>query len=271
MTAESDPVGEDDLLAYVDGRLSQARRMDVVRHMEANPEVKARVKADIAARDWLRQRLGPIDELPIPDRLRVDTILARRRDTRRRRIVSAAASVALLLAGGAGGWLANDLLRAQPNQRQQLALAAAAADAMSAHRIFVVETAHPVEVGAAQEQHLVQWLSRRLKHKLVAPDLSRQGYMLMGGRLLPAGSAAAAQFMYENGAGTRLTVYVRAVEGGDTQFRFAAADGLGAFSWIDEGLGFAIVGALDREHLLSLADSVYQQLDPQRRPPPGQL
>ncbi|MBS0638651.1 MAG: anti-sigma factor [Acetobacteraceae bacterium] len=270
MTDDNAPVGEDDLLAFVDGYLTEARRLVVIRYLEANPAVKARINTDLAVRDWLRQRLAPIDDATIPDRLRVETILARRQETRRRRITAAAASVALLLAGGAGGWMANDLLRAHPTQRQQLALAAAASDAIAAHRIFVVETAHPVEVGAAQQQHLVQWLSRRLKHKLVAPDLSRQGYLLMGGRLLPAGSVAAAQFMYENGTGTRLTVYVRAVEGGDTQFRFLAADGLGAFSWVDEGLGFAIVGALDREQLLSLADSVYQQLDPQRRPPPGE-
>ena len=55
---------------------------------------------------------------------------------------------------------------------------------------------------------------------------------------------------------------MRAVDGNDTQFRFVSAPGLGAFSWIDQGLGFAIVGALDRDQLLALADSVYLQLDP---------
>ena len=35
----------------------------------------------------------------------------------------------------------------------------------------MVEVAHPVEVGAAQEAHLLQWLSKRLGRKLAAPDL----------------------------------------------------------------------------------------------------
>jgi len=154
-------------------------------------------------------------------------------------------------------------------QRQQIAVGATAADAISAHRVYTVETAHPVEVGAAQEQHLVQWLSRRLKHKLLAPNLSREGYVLVGGRLLPASSEAAAQFMYENGSGTRLTLYVRATAGDDTRFRYVTAQGVAAFSWVDQGLGFALVGPLDREHLLSLADSIYQQLDPEHRTPPN--
>jgi anti-sigma factor RsiW len=271
VTDEPDPVGEDDLLAYVDDRLPEERRRAVIRHMEANPAVRTRIQADKAARDWLRQRLNPIDELAVPDRLRVDTILGRRRLALRRRLLAAAASVILLLGGGAAGWVAHDLVPGRLPFGQQVAVARTAADAISAHRIFVVETAHPVEVGAAQEQHLVQWLSRRLKHKLIVPDLARQGYVLMGGRLLPAGSEAAAQFMYESSAGARLTVYVRAMEGNDTQFRFVSAPGLGAFSWIDQGLGFAIVGALDRDQLLALADSVYLQLDPDHRPPPANL
>ena len=80
------------------------------------------------------------------------------------------------------------------------------ADALAAHRTFAVEVRHPVEVDAAQEAHLVQWLSKRLGRPLVVPDLSATGYRLMGGRLLPAGSGAAAQLMYENGAGDRPVV-----------------------------------------------------------------
>jgi anti-sigma factor RsiW len=135
----------------------------------------------------------------------------------------------------------------------------------------VVETVHPVEVGAAQEAHLIQWLSRRVGHPLTVPDLAGQGYVLMGGRVLPAGKAAAAQFMYENGSGHRLTVYIRASGGGDTQFRFVDSQGIAAFSWIDQGLGFAIVGAMDRLQLLDIADTVYRQVDPQHRTAPADL
>ena len=80
-------------------------------------------------------------------------------------------------------------------------------DAIAAHRTFSVETRHPVEVGANEEAHLVQWLSKRLGHRLIVPDLGALGFRLIGGRLLPADSGPAAWFMYEDGKGTRLSCY----------------------------------------------------------------
>ena len=77
-----------------------------------------------------------------------------------------------------------------------------AGNAIAAHRIYVSERLHPVEVPAEQEAHLVQWLSRRVGKPLTAPNLKPQGYRLIGGRLLPAGGEAAALFMYENRAAT---------------------------------------------------------------------
>jgi anti-sigma factor RsiW len=264
-------VSEDELTEYVDERLPEARRATVEHFVEENPDVRACVAADRAARDVLRQRLNPIAQLPIPTRLRVDTILRRRRETFRRRMATAAASVTLLIGGIAVGWVAHDFAPLARPFSQQAALAVTATDAISAHRIFVVETVHPVEVGAAQEKHLIQWLSRRVGHPLAVPDLAGQGYVLMGGRLLPAGNEAAAQFMYESSTGHRLTVYVRASGGSDTQFRFVESRGVSAFSWIDQGLGFAIVGAIERPQLLDIADTVYQQVDPQHRTAPAEL
>jgi anti-sigma factor RsiW len=264
------PFGDDDLTAYVDERLPEARRAAVERFVDENPGIRARVSADRAAMDSLRHRLNPILDLPIPARLRIDAIMRRRNETFRRRLGAAAACVALVLGGGAAGWKAHEF--APPSLlSQQTALSTTATEAISAHRIFVVETLHPVEVGAAQEPHLIQWLSRRVGHPLAVPDLAGQGYVLMGGRVLPAGNEAAAQFMYESSSGHRLTVYVRASGGGDTQFRFVESRGVSAFSWIDQGLGFAIVGAIDRPQLLDIADTVYQQVDPQHRTAPAEL
>ncbi len=271
MNDHTRPVGEDDLMAYMDAQLPAGRHNAVETFLEQNPAVRARISVDNAIRDDLRRRLNPIIEQPIPDRLRVDAILRGLREARFRRIRTVAACVALLCIGSAVGWGARGMLPAPFSSGQQALMMATVADAVAAHRVFSVETVHPVEVGAAQEPHLVQWLSRRIGHRLAVPDLAKQGYVLMGGRLLPAGDQAAAQFMYENGSGGRLTVYVRVSPGDDTRFRFVGSRGVSIFSWIDQGLGFAIVGTIDRPQLLALADSVYQQLDPQHRPAPSDL
>ena len=120
------------------------------------------------------------------------------------------------------------------------AAAGVAINATAAYRTFVVEVAHPVEVDAAHEQHLMGWLSKRLGRKLTAPDLSKFGYSLIGGRLLPAGGYAAAQLMYENANKARLTLYVQAGPATETAFRFRQDDGASTFAWIDRGFGFAV-------------------------------
>ncbi len=263
------PIGEDDLQAFVDGRLSP-RRLDAVKgYLEANPSVAAQVAQQVEAREALRARLAFKAREPIPARLRVANLMAARRPSSvlRLRSLAAAAWLALGLAvGGAGGaWWGLD------QRRPIVQEASAAQDAIAAHRIYVGEKLHPVEVTADQEAHLVQWLSRRVGKPLSAPNLGGQGYRLIGGRLLPAGGEAAALFMYEDERGNRLTLYARSSEAEEqTAFRFESQEGVSAFSWIDKGLSYVISGRTDRAQLLAIAEAVYRQAE---RPPgqPGRL
>ncbi len=128
--------------------------------------------------------------------------------------------------------------------------------------------AHPVEVSVAQEAHLLRWLSKRLGRQLAAPDLAAFGYRLMGGRLRPAGSAAAAQLIYEDASGKRLPVYVRAADGTETAFRFQQEGDAATFAWIDQGFGFAVTATAGRDELLPIAEAVYKGLTSEglRRP-----
>jgi anti-sigma factor RsiW len=126
----------------------------------------------------------------------------------------------------------------------------------------VSERLHPVEVPAEQEAHLVQWLSRRVGKPLAAPNLTVQGYRLIGGRLLPDSGEAAALFMYENTQGNRLTLYARS--GGNdeqTSFRFETQDDVSAFSWIDNGLSYVVTAKVERAQLLPIAEAIYRQFD----------
>ena len=50
-----------------------------------------------------------------------------------------------------------------------------AREAALAHVAYVPEVRHPVEVTAAEEKHLVAWLSKRLDAPLRAPSLVSPG------------------------------------------------------------------------------------------------
>jgi anti-sigma factor RsiW len=266
------PMGEDDLQSFIDGRLAPAQLEAVKAYLSAHPVVAAQVERDMEQRDALRMRLAFKAQEPIPSRLRVANIMASRRHSLRIRPAAFAAAIAWLMVGGAlgamgGAWWAHS------SQMPAEARTASLADtAMAAHRIYVSERLHPVEVPGDQEAHLVQWLSRRVGKPLSAPNLTVQGYRLIGGRLLPAGSEAAALFMYENQNGSRLTLYARS--GGNeaqTSFRFESEGDVSAFSWIDNGLSYVVSAKADRTQLLPIAEAIYKQLETTSDPAKGRL
>lgn len=138
------------------------------------------------------------------------------------------------------------------------------ARAARAHLVYAAEVRHPVEVEASQQEHLVAWLSKRLGTRLKVPVLAEEGYELLGGRLLPGPEGPVAQFMYQEPAGRRLTLYVSAEAKGEgqTAFRFAQEGAVSVFYWIDGNWGYALSGEIDRAALSRISTSVYRQLNP---------
>jgi anti-sigma factor RsiW len=254
---------EGDLQAWVDGRLTPADSEAVEAFFAAHPKLRERWSQYAGQREELRAALAGPGEKPIPPRLRIARLMAEQRRRRQRQLGRIAAAVALLIAGGVGGWGAHDLLPALGSSASTVLASSVFDDAIAAHRTFSVETRHPVEVGANEEAHLVQWLSKRLGHRLIVPDLSALGFQLMGGRLLPADSGPAALFMYDDGKGTRLSCYYLVVDvAGETEFQFREQNAISAFYWVDDGLAYAIAANLTRDRLLKVAEIVYQQNSP---------
>jgi anti-sigma factor RsiW len=262
--AVSRSITEDDLQAWVDGRLTPAGNEAVEAYFAAHPELRERWSQYAGQREELRAALaGPAPE-PIPARLCVARLMAEQRRGRYRQFARIAAAVALLIAGGIGGWVAHDLVPGLISSASGVLASTVFDDAIAAHRTFSVEIRHPVEVGANEETHLVQWLSKRLGHQLIVPDLSALGFRLMGGRLLPADSGPAALFMYENDKGTRLTCYyLVAGVAGEAEFQFREQNGISAFYWVEDGLAYAIAAKAPRGLLLKVAEIVYQQNSPE--------
>jgi anti-sigma factor RsiW len=262
MSERDNPIGEDDLHAYVDRRLQPERVEAVEAYLNSNAEIASRVSAWRAQRETLRGQLAAKAAEPIPSRLRISNIRAARRQSRLRQFRMIAASAAWLFAGAAIGWIAakSDWYVPRPVP------AVMVSDAISAYRTFVVDVSHPVEVKATEGDHLVEWLSKRLGQPIKAPDLTAFGFRLMGGRLLPASTnGIAAQLMYDDDHGTRLTLYLRNGEKGETAYRFVREGNVSAFYWIDQGLGFALSAAASRERLLPIVDAVYRQVEAPER------
>ncbi|HYE38501.1 MAG TPA: anti-sigma factor [Ramlibacter sp.] len=260
------PPDEAELHAYVDGRLPPPRRAAVEARLATDAEAARRVRAWSAQRELLRGLHGDVLAQPVPPHLEQAARQLHDRGTRVAQWRRWGGMAAAVLVAFGIGWASHGEWQARGGGLRTQPVAAFARQAVAAHVVYLPEVRHPVEVEAAQQQHLVQWLSKRLNRPLKIPDLAPAGYELVGGRLLPGDGGARAQFMFQNAAGERVTLYVGAIEGArargmdETAFRFASADGMSSFYWVDQGFGYALTGKLPRQGLLVLAESVYRQL-----------
>lgn len=261
MIDRAPPVTEDELHAYVDGELPADRREAVGAWLAANPEQAALVAAWRAQADSIRARYGDVVNEPVPQRLQLDQIIkndithARMRGRTWASMAAAAALVAFIAGGGVGWYARAATTVAQP------VFDKFTAEALDAYKLYVVEVRHPVEVPGSELAHLKQWLSRRVGHELNIPDLSSMGLKLVGGRLLPGPTGAAAFYMYEGPTGERFTIFCGKAGGPETALHFKSADQFASFTWVDDKVGYVVSGPANRERLEAVTKVVYEQVD----------
>ncbi|MYM73746.1 anti-sigma factor [Duganella sp. FT134W] len=268
-------VTEAELHAYVDGVLPAARMAEIDAYLIARPEEAARIAAYATQNDELRRLFDPVrDEVPPA------AMLTRPQAGRQRQPwLRAAAMVVIALTGAVAGWelhgtVAPAQMQARVADDAAPMLASASAGALAqraavAHAVYTPDMRRPVEIGAQQEDQLVTWLSKRLGSDIRPAHLGKLGYELIGGRLLPGDSGPVAQFMYQDQAGRRLTLYVSndQTHNQDTGFRFAREGRVNVFYWIDGKFGYALSASADKGELARVAAAVYEQLDkPESRP-----
>ncbi len=266
--------GSELLHAYVDGELSPSENARVEQWLDTHPEDAKRV------REWQRQNQGvqslyadkADQEVPshlIPGgRPQTSTTKPLIKSSALPRI---AAAIIFLAIGSLGGWFGHDYLNLRNNDMPLRTVNdnALTSPAMEAHWVYTPEVKHPVEVTSDEQTHLAKWLSYRLEAPLTIPDLSNNGFQLMGGRLLPSSTGPAAQFMYENTEGRRVTVYLSrsdtdislsSAREGEVAFQFKKNGSTRAFYWYDGPLGYAVIGDMEHNELSQIADNIYQQL-----------
>jgi anti-sigma factor RsiW len=256
MTDRDTPITDDELHAYVDGELPVDRRKIVEAWLATHPEDAARVASWRAHAELIRTRYGGVAHNPVPARFEVERLT---RADRRWTWLAAAAVVIAFVSGGAAGWFGRGALEPPGPPPRTVT-----ADALEAHKLYIAEVRHPIEVPASAN-HLMPWLSRRvlgIPSALRAPDLSGFGLKLMGGRLLPwQPGKPAALFMYETASGERYTLYAARVGGPETALHYDVSGQVAAVYWGDGELRFVVSGPADREKLLKIGQAAYEQLD----------
>ncbi|KJZ19544.1 anti-sigma factor family protein [Loktanella sp. S4079] len=257
MTVEDDgQITEEMLHAFVDGQLDDAQMDRVEAYLNKHPERLEDLEAWTAQNAAINALYPHRDMPPQMPALTTQTPTANTNAAPSGLSWAAiAASMVMLALGLAGGWIARG------NQANPQLMASLVQEAVQAHAVYSIDPHRPVEVAASEEETLIRWLSNRVGEPLQAPDLTANGYTLVGGRLVSAAEGPAAQFMYEDATGKRITLFaVKGATGQLASFNYNQTGNTGSFYWEDANLSYAIVGEADRDMLNQLAISIYNQL-----------
>ncbi|QJR16184.1 anti-sigma factor family protein [Usitatibacter palustris] len=247
-------MNEDRLQAWVDGALPEREREAFEAWLRENPEAAQKARKYAELRSLLHHKYDAVLSEPIPASMFL----------KRPAWLDFARAAVVLAVGIAIGLFTPRQGADAPAPAAANAAAGLSQRAARAHAVYASEVRHPVEVDVSQQDHLVKWLSKRLGTELKVPVLAPEGFDLLGGRLLPGPEGPVAQFMYQDAAGKRLTLYVtaRSRTEGPTAFRFSQEGTVSVFYWIDGHWGYALSGEVEKGPLSRVANLVYRQLNP---------
>lgn len=256
---ERTTITDSDIQAYIDNQLDPARCREIEIYSQNHPEIAGMIEDFQILNHSIKALYNPILEEELPKQFTQGRKIVQ--EPKQPKLFKIAASLAWLAIGGIIGWSLHptQLMLAQSIDGQETHLVQPAS---FAHAIYSTETLHPVEVSAQQQQHLVSWLSKRLHTDIKAPDLSKNNYQLVGGRLLPSTNRMAAQFMYQDQENGRITLYIRrgAWNNNKTVFHFSSQEDSSVLYWISGEMGYALVGNLKKAELLELSEQIFQQI-----------
>lgn len=233
------PPSEQDIHAYVDGRLDGERREAVEHYLARHPERALEVQAWQRDSQRLRVLFGGVQALPDNPALHPAAIRQRQQERRLHWRSLAAAAVLCLGLGGLGGWQARDM-------RSETAVAPMA-DAIAAYRLLAMDSAARPDLVPQNDGEMQAWLDAHFEHAARLPNLGTAGFRAVGGRLFATDQGPAAMVLYRNAAGHAISFYVRPP--GPRNRLLPAGQrtesGLVAQYWSGQGYNYAMVSRDD--------------------------
>lgn len=268
MSQKMKPVTGADLCAYTDGELDSVRRVEVEAYIAEHPDAAEEVQQYKKIEQDLHGLFDGVLNEPIPENLIPTSELVPGKSWLSTHF-RAAAMISGMIVSVAIGWYMNDYLSVDSTT-----IIANATDshtrtynnliqpAAFAHTVYSSDKRRPVEIWGEEKNDLNKWVSNRMKADIEAPELTGQGFELVGGRLLPSTNRMAAQFMYQNDDNERITLYIRrgVWDNKEKVHKYMEQDDVGTFYWIDGPMGYAVSGSVQKDQLIAVAKAVLNTL-----------
>lgn len=262
MTDDKKQFSDSEIHAYIDDQLDHERASELLLAMADDPALEKRVNDYIKVNALLSAELDPVLSEPLPDGIREQLNHFKSSPVKSfgwQPFFRAAMVAGVMLFSGGIGWTVHSLATNQDSA--SLVKNNLVEPAVFAYEVFAPDANRPVEISAGDVSLLNRWLTNRMGTPITAPDLTPSGLKLLGGRLLPSTDRMAAQFMYENGAGSRVSVYIRRIDNGKSHVNYADIDGVESYFWTSDGFGVAVSGRsgkVSRDSLFDASEQIHQ-------------
>jgi anti-sigma factor RsiW len=132
-------------------------------------------------------------------------------------------------------------------------------EAAEAHSVFVAYPNRPIEIASENRSELVGWIERKLHRVVSVPDLSVEGYRLIGGRVLSTVIGPAAMLVYDDDRGGRITIFLQPMRSDVAAMQPVNAGGANGYAWIDAHMGYGVISDRDAS-IYGLADGVWRAM-----------
>lgn len=229
------PPTEQELHAYVDGRLSAERCQALQRYLARHPQLAAELQSWQEDIRRLRACLADPSQLNASPQLDPRRIRERLRQHGRRRLAITASLLFALLLGTGSGW--------QLRERAMQAGSEPMQDALEAHRLFAQTQSPTLDKRSTDIRELEAWLAGIFGHVVPLHALAERGLLPIGGRLLANEQGVAALLLFEDNSGERLSLYLRLP--GQRYGRMPVGNRtqgeLQTYFWSHDGFNYALV------------------------------
>jgi anti-sigma factor RsiW len=255
-------ISDAELNALVDGELDPSRQAEIEVWLAENPDTARRVARYRAQNAGFHALFDDILHEEIsPKIMSALTPVARAFRPGRPWLLRLPCS---LLAAQADGWrgegapiAGQQVAAGPPIDTAELMVRASMAHVVSRDD----ELRTPTSGGSAG---MGDYLADRMGKAARVPSLDTFGYRLVGSRVLPDTNGPAAQFVFSDESGKKVSLYVRGEQANGVDITYALADDLSMFYWNDSDRSYAMVTRVDDERgseaLLTAAKAVFGQL-----------
>jgi anti-sigma factor RsiW len=256
-------VSDEELNALVDGRLEEPRLSEVLRAIDADPNLSLRAQRYRDQLQGLHALYDGVLREPVPSHLLrlvqdsapsspITEIKARRLPASWR---AAAALLGVFVVGLAGGWLGHGQL-----QGERGLLQSAVKQAVLAHQMLELAVADQQDaLPAGADTFTVGADANPFEVPLRVPNTAGDSNFVPVAFQSATGAAGpTVQLAYRNAEGKEVTLFVQPHSASrKVPYQASTEDGFDVLFWIDGPLVYVLVGKSGREQLLGLADSFY--------------